>query len=237
MSKEAKNLRDYELVLVTSNEPSVHYAANDYIHIGPHNEAWTHEVISRSSFVERWLAEKDKAILQFIPYIICYDDDDIFTYSRKSCGEERLEGKRSLGIGGHVNIYDKHLAVSNIETELDKINTQNSWDIILNGAVREASEELDIAELYVRENLVQVGTMYTPNDGTEQKDGDVTTLAKVSEVHMAIIYKLKVPRETTIKEDEGMINPEFISKDSIDKDKFEFWSQLIIDNIDRILEI
>jgi predicted NUDIX family phosphoesterase len=236
-NKMVKNLKDYELVFVTENNLSIHYGADDYMHIYPFNEAWAEEVLSRSSFVERWMAEKDKAILQIIPYIVCYDDDYVFTYSRKSGGEKRLEGKKSLGIGGHVNIHDKHVKVSNVESELAKITSPNTWDIVINGAVREASEELDIDELYVRENLVQIGTMYTPNDGTGEKDGDVTTLAKVSEVHMAVIYKLKVPRDTTIKEGEGMINPNFEQKDSISADEFEFWSQLIVDNLQYVLEI
>jgi predicted NUDIX family phosphoesterase len=232
----ARNIKDYELVFVTTNEPTIHYALEDYIHIESLNEAWTEEALSKSCFVERWMAEKDSTILQFIPYIVCYDDEHIFTYSRKSGGEERLEGRKSLGIGGHVNIHDKHIKVSNIENELAKINTANTWDVVINGAIREACEELDISKKYVEANLVQVGTMYTPTDGTGEKNGDIAK-PKVSEVHIAVIYKLKVPKDTTIKENEGMINPEFVHIKDLKKDNFEFWSQMVIDKIEDIHDI
>lgn len=234
----AKISKNHELLLVTENNKSIHYSSVDYIHIGPHNEAWAEEVIAKSSFVERWLAEKDNHILQLIPYVICVaENGKVFSYRRKSGGETRLEGKRSIGIGGHVNSDDKayvkpkNLTLdSRIEEELSKTMTPNSWDVVLNGAVREINEEVGLDEDYIRKNLVEVGTMYTPTDGSEKR----TQAPKVGEVHLGIIYKLTVPEDMMLSPDEGMIEPGFIDPYSLDTDDFEFWSQLVLGNLDKI---
>ncbi len=235
------NLKDHELVFVTENNRTIHYNDGDYIHIGSHDEAWTDEVMSKSSFIDRWLAEKDNTIVQFIPYIVCMREDGrIFSYRRKSGGETRLEGKRSIGIGGHVNSDDKPFEGSpssdldkQLQADLSKVTTPNTWDIVLNGAIREACEELSLERDYVRDHLIEVGTMYTPTDGSEKR----TQAPKVGEVHLGIVYKLTIPDTTTLRPDEGMIQPGFLDDLNLDLNDFEYWSQLVIQNIEEINKI
>lgn len=231
-TKEQKD-KELELLFVTKNVPSIHFAPKniDYIHTGPFNEAWSAEVIDNSSFVERWLAERDKSILQFIPYIICTTPSGkVFSYSRKGGGEGRLEGKKSIGIGGHVNIDDKLPG----EAEENKTRQPNTWDIVTTGAVREATEELHLDSLYVEEHIKQVGIIHTPNDGEE---GKITSSPKVGEVHIGIIYLLDVEEDLMLQPNEGMINPCFISNKPSDLANFEFWSRLCLNHINQLYKV
>jgi len=58
-------------------------------------------------FQSRYDCEDDNLILQPIPYVLVFGNkDDIFTYIRakdiKDYGDERLFGKHSIGLGGHI---------------------------------------------------------------------------------------------------------------------------------------
>lgn len=226
MTEQPKTDKNLEQVFVTKNNPSLHFAPEgvDYIHIAPMNEAWCEEAIEGSSFVPRWLAEKDKTILQLIPYVICIDSNGkLLSYSRKGGGEGRLEGKKSIGIGGHVNDGDK-----------PKKTRKNTWNTVLIGAARELAEELNMDPVYAEENLVQVGTIFTPTDGETPK---TTTTPKVGEVHLGIIYLLEVPDDVMVCPSEGMINSKFVSPKPRDLKKYEYWSRLIFKNLDKIKEL
>jgi len=233
--KETRSAKDLERVFVTQNTPSIHFdgPGKDYIHIAPFNEAWADEVLENSSFVERWLAENDNTILQLIPYVVCINPDGkILAYHRKGGGEGRLEGKKSIGIGGHVNIEDKPDHI--LDDDGKEIDTPNGWDIVMNGAAREISEELDADYLYVREHIKFAGTIYTPNDGEVKDDNPAP---KVGEVHIGLIYTLEIPENIELKPDEGMINPHFVDKKPDDLANYEYWSLLVLKNINRILLI
>jgi len=212
--------KDYELVLVTKNKPSIHYSTGDYVHIEPGgNEAWKAEVVEQAAFVERWLAEEDNSTLQIIPYVLIYDrhTKEIFSYQRKGGGEKRLEGKYSIGIGGHINDEDK----------FDE--QQISWDTVFNGAVREVCEEIVVEEENVKTSLHEIGIVFTPSDdgGKINKPGPL-----VGEVHIGIIYGLPVEHEVSVNETE-LVNATFV-KYPQNASKYEKWSQLILSKIDSI---
>jgi predicted NUDIX family phosphoesterase len=219
---------DSEMVFVIENKPSIHYGPEDYIHIEPGgNIAWKEEVLQSSAFVERWLAEQDKSTLQIIPYVLIYDKitQEIFCYQRKGGGEKRLEGNYSIGIGGHVNSDDTDVP---IDAQYFK-NETVTWDTVLNGAVREVSEEVMLDEDYVREHLQEIGVIYTPTDdgGNSNRPGPL-----VGEVHIGIIYVLPVEYEIGVNED-TLINPTFIRYPN-NVSKYEKWSQLILSQIEEL---
>lgn len=59
------------------------------------------------SFMARSLAETDLKFKQIIPYLIFTIDRKIFVMQRKaSASEQRLAGKHSIGIGGHIGAAD-----------------------------------------------------------------------------------------------------------------------------------
>lgn len=57
-------------------------------------------------FCDRELAEKDPEWKQIIPYILFGQEGKILCYTRGKGGEARLNAKRSIGIGGHINPVD-----------------------------------------------------------------------------------------------------------------------------------
>lgn len=58
-------------------------------------------------FLPRSLAENDPSYKQLIPYQLFYRNESFFVYQRgKKVGEQRLAGRLSLGIGGHINRGD-----------------------------------------------------------------------------------------------------------------------------------
>lgn len=230
--------KNLEEIFVTKNIPSIHPPNSqspydmktEYLHLGDHTEDWEIEVLRNGAFVERWLAEKDDSIVQIIPYVICCTKEGkILSYSRKGGGEGRLEGKRSIGIGGHINIDDIH--------NLDL--SDSSWDFVLKGAVRELKEELTLfsTESTIINNLVEVGIIYTPLDGLkDSNERKTTSIPPVGAVHLGDIYMLEVPETITIKDNEGMINPQFlnVSEAYESKDKYETWSRLILETLSEL---
>jgi predicted NUDIX family phosphoesterase len=59
----------------------------------------------KADLVDRDICEQDESLLQVIPYISLFDvnTDRVFIYQRgQQSGEERLKGKCSVGLGGHV---------------------------------------------------------------------------------------------------------------------------------------
>lgn len=226
-----------EIILVTENNPSIHFGASDYIHFyEDDNEAWKDEVITGASFIDRWLAEVDKTIVQFIPYIICINPEGrILSYKRKGGGEGRLEGKFSIGIGGHVNTDDvqEFRQIKDKEGALVTIPVA-SWNVITRGAIREIEEELHIDKGYAKDNLIELGIIYTPTDEGNDK---VTAMPAVGEVHLGIIYGLLVHNKITTQVSEGLIRPRFIDEDMTSRHKYEYWSKLILENMSEAKRI
>ena len=84
------------------------------------------------AFVGRDACETDDDLKQMIPYVIVRHGGKYLAYSRTSqSGEKRLVGKRSVGIGGHINPTD----VPDGDPPLNAI--------LRRCAAREIKEELD----------------------------------------------------------------------------------------------
>jgi predicted NUDIX family phosphoesterase len=213
-----------EQVFVVRNDHGIHLGHDDYFAIQlDGSESWQHELLSGSAFVDRWMAEQDSTILQLIPYVICMaPDGKVLSYQRKGGGEGRLEGKHSIGIGGHVNKDDMVVDTHGNYT----------WSTVLNGAIREIVEEVDITASYARANLREVGVVYVPSDDGGNTAGPGPN---VGEVHLGIVYVLPVEDDLTINDDEGMIKPKFVT-DKGDRKKYEQWSKFVLDNLDLIVE-
>jgi predicted NUDIX family phosphoesterase len=80
-------------------------------------------------------AETDEQWLQVIPYTVircAYDKQQILCYRRSpKCGEDRLAGKYSIGIGGHVDL-----------DAVDLYPVHQMAKIVLDAALREINEEV-----------------------------------------------------------------------------------------------
>ncbi len=59
-------------------------------------------------FMERRYAEHHPAYKQLIPYVVVHQGTRLLCLQRLATqGEERLHGKRSIGVGGHINPRDE----------------------------------------------------------------------------------------------------------------------------------
>lgn len=82
-------------------------------------------------YLERDQAEETPEWKQLIPYTILRRGREVFRYQRTSKGgENRLHGKWSIGVGGHINPCD------GVEPE----------DAFVNGFLRELKEEVGLGE-------------------------------------------------------------------------------------------
>jgi predicted NUDIX family phosphoesterase len=101
----------------------------------------------KTKLVSRSVCENivDGSLVQVIPYIVIRKGRVVLSYSRgKLSGDKRLRGKRSVGLGGHVD-YD--IEVSASETDNVVLDYE---PFLLSEAVRELNEELgvDVEDLY-----------------------------------------------------------------------------------------
>jgi len=90
-------------------------------------ENFERNVNERSVFLVRKYAEKNFAYRHIIPYCVILIDNKILAYKRKKGNEPRLEGRWSIGVGGHMHPEDGQ-----------------GYEAILKARDRECVEELGI---------------------------------------------------------------------------------------------
>ena len=84
----------------------------------------------RAEFLERGGAEQNFSYKQIIPYVILRHGEKYLLIKRlPKQGEKRLHNKFSLGVGGHINVFD-----------------QAQSDILEAGMQREKNEEIKIEQ-------------------------------------------------------------------------------------------
>jgi predicted NUDIX family phosphoesterase len=131
-------------------------------------EKFLSPLLEKAEFRDREPAELDSNFKQLIPYIVFRDRSGRYlTYERLKGAEKRLSGKRSLGIGGHINPNDAE-------------GTDFKSEVLLNAAEREIREELSFQAscLDMTEDLLYRTYLQLVYD-------DSTT---VGQVHLGIIF-------------------------------------------------
>lgn len=158
-------------------------------------------------FVDRDKAEEDCSLKQIIPYILVVANKTILRYVRgKAEGEVRLHGRRTVGVGGHIN-------------SSDSLNGQGGGlPAFLNCMTRELNEELGLSEISLP--AYPVGYI---NDNT----------TPVGKVHLGVVYALHDAavdlRRCTLQQ------PEWIPTNKIGIfDEYEVWSQHCLQHIDLL---
>jgi predicted NUDIX family phosphoesterase len=97
-------------------------------------------------YLPRPEAENDPSHKQLIPYIVLRWGDQIFHYRRgKAGGEVRLQARRSIGVGGHINREDGDLA-----------------DAYRQGLLREVREEVELEGPYQERIIGLINDDRTP---------------------------------------------------------------------------
>lgn len=156
-------------------------------------------------YMDRKEAETNPNFKQIIPYSVLGYDDKFFVYQRtKKGGESRLHDLYSLGVGGHINPEDTN----------DVIDF-NGYHRAMR---RELAEEVAINSNYKFDIR---GAIYDPSN-------------EVGQVHFGVVHGIYFNRAPVLQFfDPALTNGEFHDRLWLheNKDKFENWSKLVIENI------
>ena len=126
----------------------------------------------------------------------------------KKAGEQRLVAKGSIGIGGHMNDTDESLFAWNEEAYRA-------------GVEREVNEEISINTTFDDRIVALLN-----DDSTE-----------VGRVHLGVVHIFKLDEAKVEKREAMITNLEFLSRAELmqRRDTLETWSQLCVDQLDRLL--
>ncbi|MCZ6816857.1 MAG: hypothetical protein O7F76_09230 [Planctomycetota bacterium] len=156
-------------------------------------------------FMPRSLAETDPAYKQIIPYVILTSGGKYLSYVRGSrAGETRLVGRRSIGIGGHINPIDSMPLFSS-----------DFRDAYFGAVEREVAEEID----------VQTGH----SDRVVGLLNDDST--DVGRVHLGIIHLWTLDSAAVKKREQMITQMAFMSLAELHgvRDSLETWSRFCLD--------
>lgn len=164
---------------------------------------------ARGFFVERRHAETDAGMKQIIPYCVVVRGSAVFLMRRTSKGgDARLFGKRSIGVGGHVNPVDGG----------------DDGDVLALALRREIEEELSIAggfsvqaAGFLNDDTTDVGSVHFGLVHVARVEGDVRV------------------RETDKLTGEFTPVEELVTLCREERASFETWTALLIDRIDDVL--
>jgi predicted NUDIX family phosphoesterase len=160
-------------------------------------------------FAPRSSAESDPSLKQIIPYAILVSEGRVLRYKRgKRSGEQRLVAKGSIGIGGHMNDRDEGLFALDMEAYLA-------------GVQREIDEEL-----IVNTPLANRVAALINDDSNE-----------VGQVHLGVIHIVELATPTAEKRESMILGIEFLAPEQLraERDTLESWSQIAVDNLERLL--
>lgn len=160
-------------------------------------------------FGPRDFLETTNEYRQLVGYSIIVYNGKILTYDRSYAAKEhRLKNYKSLGFGGHVDILDGQFG--------------DIYSIMLSCYGRELKEELNL-------NIYDQGAIN--NSGIV---GIIKSNAgEVEKCHLGTVCIFEVFEDIRegINKEEGLINPTWMTPIELSNniDKFESWSQILID--------
>jgi predicted NUDIX family phosphoesterase len=160
-------------------------------------------------FAPRSSAESDPSLKQIIPYAILVSEGRVLRYKRgKRSGEQRLVAKGSIGIGGHMNDRDEGLFALDMEAYLA-------------GVQREIDEELIVNTPLANRIAALI------NDDSNE----------VGQVHLGVIHIVELATPRAEKRESMILGFEFLTPEQLraERDTLESWSQIAVDNLERLL--
>ncbi len=161
-------------------------------------------------FMPRSRAEADPAFKQLIPYVVMTHGGKCLSYVRgKRAGETRLVGRRSIGIGGHINPVD--------EMPLFDLNFRAAY---FTAVKREVDEEVSVEADY-EDRIVAL----LNDDSTE-----------VGRVHLGIVHHWALESAKVSKREQMITQMAFMSPAELQtvRDSLETWSRLRLDHLDEM---
>ncbi len=175
-------------------------------------ELYLRELLVRGvpRFMPRSRAEADPAYKQLIPYVIMTHGGKYLSYIRgKRAGETRLVGRRSIGIGGHINPVD--------EMPLFDVDFADAY---FTAVKREVVEEVSVEADYEDRVVALLN-----DDSTE-----------VGEVHLGIVHHWTLESAKVRKREQMITQMAFMSPAELQavRDSLETWSRLCLDHLDEM---
>lgn len=171
-------------------------------------------------FAPRGVLETDERFKQLIPYVVMKQSDKYVTYVRgTSGGEARLHGKRSLGLGGHVDIED--VAMNRGVVDIT--------DTVYNSIVREITEEVFFTKTGKRAPtkapvhgaVTCMGFIYDDRD-------------EVGRVHLGLAFITDVlPGYEVHAKEDSQQEVQLLTKEELlaEADRLEGWSEIFLRNV------
>ena len=159
-------------------------------------------------FLPRPAAEVDPSFKQIIPYAILTHGGRILSYVRGAKGgEKRLNAKRSIGVGGHINLEDSSAGAFDMA----------AYERALQ---RELEEELHLNTTYSQRAVALL------NDDTTE----------VGRVHLGVVHLLECASPEVAGAEACLTALEFLAPSALlaDRDRLETWSQICMDHWDTL---
>lgn len=191
--------------------------------------------------------ETDERFGQFLPYVLLrrIDSDglvSLFEYQRtEKVGEDRLGGKKSVGVGGHVDLIDVRIddnsVIDVVATTAHAIARELNEEILFTYNDEYQSADLTFDEV----RMGKEGFDFKRDSLVPKFHGLINDLSnKVGRVHFGCVFTIDVPAEFEPKCREpelitiGMRPVADILDENLDDgidDSLENWSKLIVDGI------
>jgi predicted NUDIX family phosphoesterase len=153
-------------------------------------------------WIERGHAENDETYRQIIPYIVIMDTAGKFLCYPRHGNEARLHGFYSCGIGGHIDIPDKHETFS---------------QTVYAGLARELSEEL--ANFSQDSLLLEYRGIINDID------------SPVSRVHFGLVFLGRCAEGYLPAPSAELSGARWLSRKELEGQKKEAWSKLALELI------
>lgn len=103
-------------------------------------------------WIDRDLAETDERFLQLIPYVVMARGGELLSYIRPSkSNEKRLVGRRSIGLGGHINPGDGGYMRGLLREINEEVNFETTFDSEVVGMLYDPSTPVGRVHLGVVE--------------------------------------------------------------------------------------
>ena len=199
-----------EKVLVVPNDKLAEYLKN----FEQDNVANLIDTIADCGTYEyRYNAELDFDLKQVIPYIILTYNDKIFATERLQ-GDERLVGRVSIGVGGHVNPVDsKGWDINTVD------GAQNT---IIDCIIRELGEEttVDLSNGFSCQYL----TTFTD----DRED--------VSKVHVCLLAHIKIESDDVDIKETEKLKGKWLTVEEVEQcENIEGWSEIALGFIKDVI--
>ncbi len=180
--------------------------------VGPYLSSIFVEGVPR--FMLRSRVENDPSLKQLIPYVLMICDGKCLSYVRGTrAGETRLVGKRSIGIGGHIDKLDHEKVLPLFDRDLRKAYSE--------AVEREVTEEVNVRAGHTDRIVALLN-----DDSTE-----------VGQVHLGIVHLWELDAPNVTKREQMITQLVFESPTELAKvrDTFETWSTICLDNLDELM--